>query len=42
VLEHDIHEQTVDLAIGYYLPAVLSHTPPFKVSNWLGRHPGKY
>lgn len=31
VLEHDIHEQTVDLAIGYYLPAVLSHQPPFKL-----------
>jgi hypothetical protein len=35
VLEHDIHEQTVDLAIGYYLPAILGNTPPLKVSKEL-------
>ncbi|KAJ3989281.1 carbohydrate esterase family 4 protein [Lentinula detonsa] len=29
VLEHDLYEQTVDMAIGYTLPAALSHNPPF-------------
>ncbi|KAJ3759750.1 hypothetical protein EV360DRAFT_41281 [Lentinula raphanica] len=29
VLEHDLYEQTVDMAIGYTLPAAMSHNPPF-------------
>ncbi|KAJ3810474.1 hypothetical protein F5876DRAFT_88894 [Lentinula aff. lateritia] len=29
VLEHDLYEQTVDMAIGYTLPAALNHNPPF-------------
>lgn len=31
VLEHDLFEQTVDLAIGYTLPAAQSHSPAFTV-----------
>jgi len=31
VLEHDLHEITVDLAIGYTLNAALTHEPPFKL-----------
>ena len=31
VLEHDLYEQTVDLAIGYTLPAAQSHSPAFTV-----------
>ncbi|KAH8831494.1 hypothetical protein DL96DRAFT_835181 [Flagelloscypha sp. PMI_526] len=30
-LEHDIHEVTVDLAMGNTIPAALGHNPPFKV-----------
>ncbi|KAF9071583.1 hypothetical protein BDP27DRAFT_1218975 [Rhodocollybia butyracea] len=29
VLEHDLFEQTVDMAVGYTLPAAFSHQPPF-------------
>ncbi|KAL9713482.1 chitin deacetylase [Leucoagaricus gongylophorus] len=29
VLQHDIHEATVDLAVGYTLDAALSHNPPY-------------
>ena len=32
VLEHDLFEITVDLAIGYTLDAALAHNPPFTVS----------
>ncbi|KAJ6581925.1 hypothetical protein B0H19DRAFT_929585 [Mycena capillaripes] len=31
VLEHDLYEMTVDLAIGYTLNAALTHNPPFKL-----------
>ncbi|KAJ6464613.1 carbohydrate esterase family 4 protein [Mycena vitilis] len=31
VLEHDLYEITVDLAIGYTLNAALTHQPPFKL-----------
>ena len=33
VLEHDLFEITVDLAVGYTLDAALTHNPPFKVSR---------
>ncbi|KAI0079392.1 carbohydrate esterase family 4 protein, partial [Panus rudis PR-1116 ss-1] len=33
VLEHDLYEITVDLAIGYTLPAALSHNPPFTLKR---------
>ncbi|KAL4245229.1 hypothetical protein ABKN59_010018 [Abortiporus biennis] len=29
VLQHDLFEITVDLAVGYTIPAALSHNPPF-------------
>jgi hypothetical protein len=29
VLQHDVHEITVDLAVGYTLDAALHHNPPF-------------
>lgn len=29
VLEHDLFEQTVDLAIGYILPEAMAHNPKF-------------
>ncbi|KAI0675843.1 hypothetical protein C8Q78DRAFT_1066502 [Trametes maxima] len=29
VLEHDLYEQTVDLAVGYLVDAALKHQPPF-------------
>lgn len=32
VLEHDLYEVTVDLAVGYTLNAALNHQPPFSVS----------
>lgn len=32
VLEHDLYAQTVDLAIGYTLPAAESFNPPLTVS----------
>ena len=35
VLEHDLFEITVDLAVGYTLDAALTHNPPFKVSSTL-------
>lgn len=31
VLEHDLFEQTVQLATGYVLPIALAHQPPFKL-----------
>ena len=32
VLEHDLYEVTVDLAVGYTLNAAMTHNPPFSVS----------
>lgn len=32
VLQHDLYEVTVDLAVGYTLNAALTHKPPFSVS----------
>jgi len=29
VLQHDVHEATVDLAVGYTLDAALNHNPPY-------------
>jgi len=29
VLQHDVHEATVDLAVGYTLDAALNHSPPY-------------
>ncbi|KAJ8454097.1 hypothetical protein ONZ51_g13226 [Trametes cubensis] len=31
VLEHDLFQQTVDIATGYILPEALAHQPPFKI-----------
>ncbi|KAF8482268.1 hypothetical protein JB92DRAFT_3036334 [Gautieria morchelliformis] len=31
VLEHDLYQQTVDLATGYTIPSALQHNPPFNV-----------
>lgn len=31
VLQHDIHEITVDLAVGYTLDAAINHKPPFNL-----------
>ncbi|KAI0651555.1 hypothetical protein C8Q79DRAFT_1004839 [Trametes meyenii] len=31
VLEHDLFQQTVDIATGYILPDALAHQPPFKI-----------
>ena len=31
VLEHDLYQQTVDVATGYILPDALAHQPPFKI-----------
>jgi hypothetical protein len=31
VLEHDLYQQTVDLATGYTIPFALAHQPPFNV-----------
>ena len=33
VLQHDLYEVTVDLAVGYTLDAALTHNPPFSVSS---------
>ncbi len=33
VLQHDLFEVTVDLAVGYTLNAALTHNPPFTVSG---------
>lgn len=33
VLQHDLYEVTVDLAVGYTLNAALTHNPPFSVSG---------
>lgn len=35
VLEHDLFEITVDLAVGYTLNAALTHNPPFTVSPFI-------
>jgi len=32
VLQHDLYEVSVDLAVGYTLNAALTHQPPFSVS----------
>jgi hypothetical protein len=34
VLEHDLYEQAVELAIGYTLDTALKHNPPFSVSPY--------
>jgi len=31
VLEHDLFEQTVDLAVGYILPDAMAQQPPLKI-----------
>lgn len=31
VLEHDLFQQSVDIATGYILPDALAHNPPFKI-----------
>ncbi|KIJ50832.1 carbohydrate esterase family 4 protein [Sphaerobolus stellatus SS14] len=31
VLEHDLYQQTVDLAVGYTLPTALNHNPKFNI-----------
>ncbi|KAI8995410.1 hypothetical protein BD414DRAFT_409519 [Trametes punicea] len=31
VLEHDLFQQSVDMAVGYILPDALAHQPPFKI-----------
>lgn len=31
VLEHDLYQQAVDLAIGYTIPSAKAHQPPFNV-----------
>ena len=31
VLEHDLFQQSVDIATGYILPDALAHQPPFKI-----------
>ena len=31
VLEHDLYQQTVDMAVGYFIPLASNHTPAFKV-----------
>lgn len=33
VLEHDLYQQTVDLAVGYTLPYAQSRNPPFRVRS---------
>jgi hypothetical protein len=33
VLQHDLYEVTVDLAVGYTLDTALNHTPSFSVSG---------
>jgi len=33
VLAHDLYEITVDLAIGYTLPAAVNHNPPFQLKR---------
>jgi hypothetical protein len=35
VLQHDLYEVTVDLAVGYTLDAALKHEPPLSVSAQL-------
>jgi peptidoglycan/xylan/chitin deacetylase (PgdA/CDA1 family) len=31
VLEHDLYQETVDMAVGYFLPSAETHNPPFKL-----------
>jgi hypothetical protein len=38
VLQHDLYEITVDLAIGYTLNAALNHNPAFTVSSLIDRN----
>ncbi|EJD55140.1 glycoside hydrolase/deacetylase [Auricularia subglabra TFB-10046 SS5] len=33
VLEHDLYQQTVDLAVGYFLPSALAQTPKLKIQS---------
>jgi len=33
VLEHDLYEATVDLAVGYILPMAIEHEPPFTLTS---------
>ncbi|KAJ3488639.1 hypothetical protein NLI96_g2691 [Meripilus lineatus] len=33
VLQHDVHEITVDLAVGYTLPGARAHQPPFNLKR---------
>ena len=33
VLSHDLYEESVDMNVGYYLPAALNYNPPMTVSN---------
>lgn len=35
VLQHDLYEVTVDLAVGYTLDTALNHTPSFSVSDFM-------
>ncbi|KAG8741471.1 chitin deacetylase [Ceratobasidium sp. 414] len=32
-LQHDLYAQTVNMAVGYFLPAGVSHNPPFKLQS---------
>ena len=32
VLSHDLYEESVDMNVGYYLPAALNYNPPMTVS----------
>ncbi|CCO29205.1 hypothetical protein BN14_03209 [Rhizoctonia solani AG-1 IB] len=33
VLQHDLYQETVDLAVGYILPDALAHQPKFSLSS---------
>lgn len=39
VLQHDLYEVTVDMAIGYTLNAAQTHNPAFTVSLWVHLSP---
>ncbi|KAF8497299.1 hypothetical protein JB92DRAFT_3125806 [Gautieria morchelliformis] len=42
VLEHDLYQQSVDLATGYTIPSALQHNPPFNlksINQFLGKQP---
>ena len=34
VLSHDLYEESVDMNVGYYLPAALNYNPPMTVSSF--------